>query len=232
MKNLLKVSLLLIVISSCVDEGISTKTIKGRLLNNCDEQKPVANQSLYFYVDYDTPEDERYAYTDEQGYFEYSFNGPAQSESVLGGTIRVSESKIILAGVGSFGKEVDAGTLYLETPKHGQITFKINGKGYTSDDSLYISQAWPVTFPRIKMAGPFDNVKTDTIWMRYATTAQGSMENYTTMNQPSVRRLNGDYGSICYWEIRRNGQLMKEGRDEVTFGACAIEAVMIVNLNE
>lgn len=233
MKNFYLITIVACILccTSCSESLPGTNVISGRLLNNCEDQEPVANQLLYFYVDYDTPDKERIAYTDDNGRFEYSFEGPAESESVLGGTIRTSQSNVILAGIGGYFSKADAGDIYLNTPTHIPMTFRINGKGFLQGDSLFIAKQ-SIRFPTIKLEGPFENIITDTLWTRYATTAAGTMESYASMNKPEVRRLHGRYGSLCNWEIKRNGKIIKSGGDEVVFDACTQRAEMIINLNE
>ncbi len=231
MKKVLTLLIPVFALQGCVESLPGTNAITGRLLNNCEEQQPVANQILYFMVDDDTPEEERIAYTDENGFFSYSFEGPASSSSVLGGTIRINESRVILAGIGGYGLKADAGDIYLNTPTHIQMTFKINGTGFQKGDSLFIAKA-SIRFPTIKLREPFENITEDTLWTRYATTAAGTMEDFASMNKPEVRRLNGKFGSLCNWEIRRGGVVIKSGGDEVTFSACDTVAQMVINLNE
>ena len=235
-KTIFTFILLALVLAGCskVNDG-DPYTISGTLLNNCENQEPVANEELYFLVDWEAPEEERFATTDANGNFEYTFEGPPNNESVIGGSIRLTNEKVVLCGIpnSSFDKDMEAGTIYVNPPKDIQITFEIQGEGFDSQDSLFIDKGWPVQFPSIAIAGPFENpiiIKEE--WLRYATTGTGTMLNYVEMEKPNVRRLNGQFGSLCYWEVRRSGQVIAQGREEISFESCTESATMKIDLGE
>src|SRR5690606_35316155 len=106
MRKLILLPIFLLTLVACSKVETGTYTISGRLLDNCENNEPVANQSLYFLVDWESAEEDRIAYTDANGNFKYTFDGPPNNESVIGGSIRTSSDKLVLCGIpnSSFNK--------------------------------------------------------------------------------------------------------------------------------
>lgn len=239
MKSLLKYICLLLVAVSCskvADKG-GTYTITGRLLNNCEEQAPVANTELYFLVNYDTPDEERIATTDANGNFSYSFEGPPNNESVIGGSIRMSGDKVVLCGIpnSSFEKKMDAGTVYANTPTEADVTFNINGKGYTEQDTVVLSVSFHTDLriiSNIRIAGPFDTgVSFTRKWKRYASAGDNTMPDPFKVQYPYVRRFNETYGSSCRWQLVYSDDTLGEVKYEsILLNACENEATISINL--
>ena len=227
---------LLIAGCSKVNNG-GTYTISGTLLNNCEDQEPVANEELYFLVDWEAPEEERFATTDANGNFEYTFEGPPNNESVIGGSIRLTNEKVVLCGIpnSSFDKEMDAGVIYASSPRKVDITFKIQGDGFSNKDTLILSKVFHTDLritSTLKLAGPFDEETEITEeWWKYASSGNRTMPGYTSVVQPHVRRLNGTFGSKCYWQVRRNGEVHKANSASTLLSACENDAVMSINPN-
>lgn len=238
MKTIFKYSALLLVMAGCgklSDKG-GTYTISGRLLNNCEEQKPIANTELYFLLNYDTPDEERIGTTDSKGYFSYSFEGPPNNESLIGGSIRMSGDKVVLCGIpnSSFEKNMDAGTIYANTPTEADVTFNINGTGYTDKDTLVLSVSFHTDLrivSGIRIPGPFNNVNHSRKWKRYASTGNGTMPDPFKVQYPYVRRYNGTFGSSCRWQmINADGSLGKVNYESVFLNECDTTASIRIDL--
>lgn len=231
----LLVALSLVGCSGITDNG--PYTITGTLLNNCEKQEPVANKELYFLVDWDAPESERFATTDANGRFEYTFEGPPNNESVIGGSVRISNNNVILCGIPNFlsSKKMEAGVLYSSPPRKTDIRFKIQGAGFSDQDTLILSSSFHTDLRKIsttRIAGPFDQ---DTIfvreWIKYASSGNKTLSGYSGTTRPHTRRLYGTFGSKCYWQVRRNGQVYKANSESVLLEVCDNDGEITINPN-
>lgn len=240
MKTLIKCALLLIIVSCTkIDDASGPYTIKGKLLNNCADQQPVANQLLYFLVDVDSDEEDRVAYTDANGNFSYTFDGPPNNNSTIGGTIRLQNDKPVLCGIPSSSltadKEMDAGIVYANTPREIEASFNIQGQGYTNLDTLIIAKFSHTDLRKVssfKISGPFDNgitVSRDLI--KYASSGVNTMPDYVSTTQPHVRRLHGTFGTACNWQVvSQDGTLGKVNYETKLLDVCENQAVFSINL--
>ncbi|WP_417601102.1 hypothetical protein [Owenweeksia hongkongensis] len=241
MKTILQSICLFLILSACTktDNGNGSYTIKGKLLNNCEDQQPVANQLLYFLVDVDSDEEDRVAYTDAKGNFNYTFDGPPNNNSSIGGSIRIQNDKPILCGIPSSGltadKEMNTGTLYANAPQKALVTFNIQGSGYSNRDTVIISTISHTDLRKVstfKIPGPFDSgVSESREWLKYASSGTMTMPAYEYTTQPHVRRLHGTFGTIARWQvIQENGELTETERESVLMDACENEAAISINL--
>lgn len=240
MKTILKSVCLFLILSACTktDKANGSYTIKGKLLNNCEDQQPVANQLLYFLVDVDADEEDRVAYTDANGNFSYTFDGPPNNNSSIGGSIRIENDKPILCGIPSSSlsadKEMNAGTLYVSPPTEASVTFKVRGAGYSNLDTLVIARAFHSNLNIIsdfKIAGPFDNgIEITRDWIKYASSEPSNMTSYVTMTQPYVKRLYGTYGTYCRWQVNNGDNLGDVHKEFVLLDACENAATISINL--
>lgn len=240
MKTLIKCALLLIIVSCTkIDDASGPYTIKGKLLNNCEDQQPVANQLLYFLVDVDADEEDRVAYTDANGNFSYTFDGPPNNNSTIGGSIRLQNDKPILCGIPSSSltadKEMNTGTLYANTPTKATVTFSIKGQNYTSSDTVIISTISHSDLRKVskfKIPGPFDNgVAVNNEWIKFASSGTNTMPAYSYTPQPHVRRLHGTFGIVARWQIiKSDGSLSEVTKESSLLGACENDATISINL--
>ena len=231
---------LAMILASCgktIDNG-GPYTISGTLLNNCEDQEPVANEELYFLVDWEAPEEERFATTDADGNFEYTFEGPPNNESVIGGTIRLTNEKVVLAGIpnSSFEKDMNAGTIYVNPPQEAEITFRIQGAGFTNQDTLFVGIVWHPDMRRVynfKVSGPFDKEKiiVQNDWKKYASSGVKTMPNPFKTPHPYTRRLNGTFGTKCHWQLRRNGAVLHENNEQILLDDCETVGELEINPN-
>jgi hypothetical protein len=238
MKTMFTYIAMALIIASCSkDDTSGPYTISGTLLNNCEKQEPVANTELYFLVDWEAPEEERIASTDANGNFKYAFDGPPNNESVIGGTIRLTNEKVVLAGIpnSSFNKNMDAGTIYVNPPQEAEITFRIQGNGYTDKDSVVISISFHSDLRIIsnfRVAGPFDDgVVFTKDWKKYASSGVQTMPDPFKTQHPYTRRLNGTYGTSCRWQIVEEGGLLGDVQYEsLLMEVCENEGTLTLEL--
>lgn len=238
MKTIFKFAVLLLVMAGCgklTDKG-GTYTISGRLLNNCEEQKPIANTELYFLLNYDTPDEERIGTTDSKGYFSYSFEGPPSNESLIGGSIRMSGDKVVLCGIpnSSFEKNMDAGTIYANTPTEADVIFNINGTGYTDKDTLVLSVSFHTDLrivSGIRIPGPFNNISYTRKWKRYASSGTNTMPDPFKVQYQYVRRFNGTFGTSCMFQVIQEGDILGEVKYiEKLMDACDTNGALVLDL--
>lgn len=241
METIFKYAALLLVMAGCgkLSDKSGTYTISGRLLNNCEDQQPVANQLLYFLIDVDSDEEDRVAYTDANGNFSYTFDGPPNNNSLIGGSIRIHNDKPILCGIPSSSltadKEMEAGILYSNTPREIEATFNIQGQGYTNLDTLIIAKFSHTDLRKVssfRIAGPFDiKVTVSRDLIKYASSGVNTMPDYVSTKQPHVRRLHGTFGTSFNWQIiKSNGELGEVNYETKLLEVCKNEAVFSINL--
>lgn len=230
----LLVALTLIGCSKITDSG--PYTITGTLLNNCEKQEPVANEELYFLVDWDAPESERFATTDAKGRFEYTFDGPPNNESVIGGSIRLTNEKVVLCGIPNFSldKNTNAGVIYANPPKKAKVTFNIKGDGFTNKDTVILSLSFHTDLRKIsqfRIPGPFNKQVVAEEWTRYASSGTKTMPSFSRTKKPFVRRLNGTYGTVCRWQIlNENGDLSGVNYESLLMTACERSGTFQIDL--
>jgi len=243
MKFFIKLMVILTVLIGCskvTDEG-GPYIIKGRLLDNCENQQPIANQLLYFLVDVESDEESRVTYTDARGYFNYSFEGPPNNGSVIGGSIRIKNDKLILCGLPSNGftadKKIETGTLYANPPRQASVTFNIKGNGYTNNDTVILGTTLHTDLRKVstfKIAGPFNTGVTFTVeWLKFASSGVQTMPDYDQTPRPHVRRLKGTFGTLVRWQIiKSDGTLTKVERESMLLDVCQNEATLNIDLNQ
>jgi|GEM_PF-5832533 len=241
MKTMFTYITLALVLASCSKtmDNYGPYTISGTLLNNCEDQEPVANTELYFLVDWEAPDEERIASTDANGNFKYTFDGPPNNESVIGGTIRLTNEKVVLAGIpnSSFNKDMDAGTIYVNTPQEAEITFRVQGEGFTDQDTLIVGIVWHPDMRRVsnfRVPGPFDSEVTivEKDWKRYASSGVQTMPNPFKTPHPYTRRLNGTFGTKCHWQLRRDGSVLQENNEQILLDDCETIGEIEINPND
>lgn len=241
MKTILKLAVLGLLLAACTktDEANGPYTIKGKLLNNCEDQQPVANQLLYFLVDVNADEEDRVAYTDANGKFSYTFDGPPNNNSTIGGSIRIENDKLILCGIPASAltadKEMDAGIVYANTPQKALVSFVVKGVGYTSNDTVILSTVLHEDLRKVstfKISGPFDDAVTvSREWLKFASSGTMTMPDFDQTPQPHVRRLNGSFGTLVRWQIiKSDGSLTKLERESKLLDVCQNETTLTINL--
>jgi hypothetical protein len=236
MKNLLTLSLLFLIAVSCGKLTPGPYTLSGRLLNNCDEQAPVANRELYFLVDWDEEEANRFATTDAQGNFTYRFDGPPNNSSLIGGSIRLSNENVVLAGIPnlSLAKETNVGVLYTSTPREVAVTFTIQGSGYSNKDTLILATGFHPDLRRRaikKIAGPFNGLSITENWLRYASSGSNTMSSYANISHPFARRLNGTFGTMCRWQVVQEGDVLGSvEKESALLAACETTAQLNISI--
>lgn len=226
----------LILLSSCKKESdANIYTIKGRLLDNCQDQVPLGQESLFFLLDQDADNEQRYSKTDDDGYFEYTFNGPPDYSSQIAGHLQLGDGQILLAGISpSAPQSIDAGTLYRAKIASMDLSITISGSGFTYQDTVFYS-----FIPKDDLrglyadfVGPFDpeqNVIKQ--WTRFATSSDRELLEFLDMPVPNVPRLNGVFGTVVYWQLSRNGQLGEVNKEELLLQTCETQGSIRINLD-